>query len=246
MKRTIIRTSLVVSIVACVAVFALEVTQLRGKLTSLNNRLTAQTAAREKAEADFVNARQEASKTAIALTRAIDSLETKTEQLSAQAGQIAKLISDAKKLREERNDAQAELAAYKSLMTPHQVANAATLIKNLQDSVVALQEENTLLGRRIKRERDASGEISRFRLPADLSTKVLVVDPKWHFVVLDAGEDQGVLERGELLVSRGGKLVGKVRVSRVERNRCVADVMDGWDLAELMEGDQAIPADPQS
>ncbi len=213
---------------------------------SLNNRLTAQTAAREKAEADFVNARQEASKTAIALTRAVDSLETKTAQLSAQAEQIANLISDAKKLREERNDAQAELAAYKSLMTPQQVANAATLIKNLQDSVVALQEENTLLGRRIKRERDASGEICRFRLPPDLSTKVLVVDPKWHFVVLDAGEDQGVLERGELLVSRGGKLVAKVRVSRVERNRCVANVMDGWNLAELMEGDQAIPADPQS
>lgn len=246
MKRTIIRTSLVVSIVACAAVFTLEVTQLRGKLTSLNNRLTAQTAAREKAEADFVNARQEASKTAIALTRAVDSLETKTAQLSAQAEQIANLISDAKKLREERNDAQAELAAYKSLMTPQQVANAATLIKNLQDSVVALQEENTLLGRRIKRERDASGEICRFRLPPDLSTKVLVVDPKWHFVVLDAGEDQGVLERGELLVSRGGKLVAKVRVSRVERNRCVANVMDGWNLAELMEGDQAIPADPQS
>jgi len=245
MKRTIIRTSLVVSIVACAAVFTLEVTQLRGKLTSLNNRLTAQTAAREKAEADFVNARQEASKTAIALTRAVDSLETKTAQLSAQAEQIANLISDAKKLREERNDAQAELAAYKSLMTPQQVANAATLIKNLQDSVVALQEENTLLGRRIKRERDASGEICRFRLPPDLSTKVLVVDPKWHFVVLDAGEDQGVLERGELLVSRGGKLVAKVRVSRVERNRCVANVMDGWNLAELMEGDQAIPADPQ-
>src|SRR6266481_3944820 len=246
MKRTIIRTSLVVSIVACAAVFTLEVTQLRGKLTSLNNRLTAQTAAREKAEADFVNARQEASKTAIALTRAVDSLETKTAQLSAQAEQIANLISDAKKLREERNDAQAELAAYKSLMTPQQVANAATLIKNLQDSVVALQEENTLLGRRIKRERDASGEICRFRLPPNLSTKVLVVDPKWHFVVLDAGEDQGVLERGELLVSRGGKLVAKVRVSRVERNRCVANVMDGWNLAELMEGDQAIPADPQS
>jgi hypothetical protein len=36
----------------CVSVFALEVTELKGKLTSLNNRLTAQTAAREKAELD--------------------------------------------------------------------------------------------------------------------------------------------------------------------------------------------------
>src|SRR4029077_9997384 len=147
MKSIVIRTSLVVAIVACAAVFTLEVTRLKGKLMSLNNRLTAQTAAREKAETDLVGARQEASKTAIALTRTLDVLEAKTEQVSAQADQIAKLTSDAKKLREERDDAQAELAAYKPLMTPQQVANAAKLIKNLQDSVVALQEENTLLGR---------------------------------------------------------------------------------------------------
>jgi len=137
------------------------------------------------------------------------------------------------------------LAAYKSLMTPEQVANAAKHIKELEDSVIALNEENALLGRRSKKYLPGEESFKK-RLPPDLSTKVLVVDPKWHFVVLDAGEDQGVLERGELLVSRGGKLVAKVRVSRVERNRCVANVMDGWNLAELMEGDQAIPADPQS
>jgi cell shape-determining protein MreC len=247
MKRIIIRTSLIVSIIACLAVFALEVTQLKGKLIGLNNRLAAQTAAREKAEVEFVNARDEANKTAIALTRTADALEAKTAQVSAQAEQIAQLTCDAKKLRQERNDAQVELAAYKSLMTPAQVANAAKQIKILQDSVTAMNEENALLARRLKRlQRLTSNGIDTIHLPPDLNTKVLAVDPKWHFVVLDAGEDQGVVERGELLVSRGGKLVGKVRITRVERNRCVANVMDGWNLAELMEGDQAIPADPKS
>jgi cell shape-determining protein MreC len=244
MKRIIIRTCLVVSIVACVAVFALEVTQLKGKLISLNNKLTAKTAALEKAEADFVNARQEASKTAIALKHTAEALDTKTAQVSAQAQQIAKLTSEAKKLQEERNDAHAELAAYKPLMTPEQVANAAKQIKSLQDAVIAMNEENALLGRRLKRLQNdlPGGEIFKKLLPPDLNAKVLAVDPKWHFVLLDAGEDQGVLERGELLVSRGGKLVGKVRISRVEKNRCVANIMDGWNLAELLEGDQAFPA----
>ena len=50
MKRIIIRTSLIISIVACVGVFALELTRVKGKLNDFNNRLTAQTAAREKAE----------------------------------------------------------------------------------------------------------------------------------------------------------------------------------------------------
>jgi cell shape-determining protein MreC len=247
MKKIIIRTGLIVSIVACVAVFALEVTQLKGKLTSLNNRLTAQIAAREKAETDFVNAREEGRKTAIALTRTASELETKTAQVSAQAEQIAKLTSEWKKLQKERDDAKAELAAYQSLMTPEQVANATKRIKTLEDSLVAMNEENALLGRRIKSlQKYLPGYVCAIHLPPDLSTKVLAVDPKWHFVVLDAGEEQGVFEHGELLVSRGGRLVAKVQVSRVEKNRCVANVMEGWDLAEMMEGDQAIPADPKS
>jgi cell shape-determining protein MreC len=241
MKKIIIRTSLVVSIVACVAVFALEVTQLKGKLISLNNRLTTKTAALEKAEADFASARQEANKTAIALKHTADALDSKTAQVSVQAEQIAKLTSEAKKLREERNDAQAELAAYKSLMTPEQVANAAKQIKTLENSLAALNEENAMLGRRLKRFQHLMSE-GPIQLPPDLNAKVLAVDPKWRFVVLDAGEEQGVFEHGELLVSRGGKLVGKVRISRVEKNRCVANIMDGWNLAELLEGDQAIPA----
>jgi len=242
MKRIIIRTSLVVSIVACVAVFALEATQLKGKLISLNNRLTVQTAAREKAEADFVKAREEASKTAIALTRTANALETKSTQVSAQAEQIAKLTSDAKRLQEERNDAQAELSAYRSLMTPEQVANAAKQLKTLEDSLTAVNEENALLARRVKSLQKYLPVGDAIHLPPDLSTKVLAVDPKWHFVVLDTDKKQGVIEHGELLVSRGGRLIAKVLVSRVEKNRCIANVMDGWDLAELLEGDQAFPA----
>src|SRR5215467_6273655 len=129
MKRITVRTSLVLATVACVAVFTLEMARIKGKLLSLNNKLTAQTAAREKAEADFVTAREEASKTAIALTRTADALEAKTAQVSTQAEQIARLTRDAEKIRVERNDAQAELAAYHSLMTPEQVANAAKRIK---------------------------------------------------------------------------------------------------------------------
>jgi hypothetical protein len=247
MKRIIIRSSLVVAIVASVAVFSLELTRIKGKLLSLNYKLTIQTAAREKAETDLVTVRNEANKAVLALKRTADALDAKTAQVSAQAEQIAKLTSDSKKLREARDDAQAELAAYKPLMTPQQVANAAKQIKSLQDSVAAMNEENALLGRRIKSlQKYLPGEVCTIHLPPDLSTKVLAVDPKWHFVVLDAGEEQGMFEHGELLVSRGGKLVAKIRVSRVEKNRSVANVMDGWNLADLMEGDQAIPADPKS
>ena len=83
-------------------------------------------------------------------------------------------------------------------------------------------------------------------LPPGLLGKVLVSDPKWNFVVLNVGEDQGVLQYGELLVNRNGKLVAKIRVSTVEKDRSVANILPGWQLGEVMEGDQVIPAYPAS
>jgi hypothetical protein len=81
---------------------------------------------------------------------------------------------------------------------------------------------------------------------ANLRGKILVVDPKWDFVVLNIGLDQGVKEEGELLVSRDGRLVAKVIVRSLEKNRCIANVMPGWKLGEVIEGDEVSPAHPAS
>ena len=133
--------------------------------------------------------------------------------------------------------------------SPEQVAHAAKRIKSLEDSLAASEEENTILGQQIKKLSSLLPSVSGnppIELPAYLNPKVLAVDPKWRFVVLDAGEDQGMVPSAELLVNRGGKLVTKVRVKSVEKNCCVADLMTGWDLVEAMEGDRAIPAYPRS
>ena len=79
-------------------------------------------------------------------------------------------------------------------------------------------------------------------LPSELKGKVLACDPKWGFLVLDVGESAGALPRGELLVSRQGKLVAKVKISRVEKDCCIANLLPNWNIAEVMEGDVAIPA----
>jgi len=81
-------------------------------------------------------------------------------------------------------------------------------------------------------------------LPATLVGKVLSVDPKWDFVVLNVGEDQGAQEHGELLVNRAGRLVAKIKISSVQKDGCIANVLPGWKLGEVLEGDQVIPAHP--
>ena len=84
------------------------------------------------------------------------------------------------------------------------------------------------------------------KLPPGLKGTVMAVDPKWDFVVLNVGEDQGVLPDGELLVSRDGKLVAKVIVRSVQKDRSIANLVPGWQLGEIIEGDEVIPAHPAS
>ena len=45
----------------------------------------------------------------------------------------------------------------------------------------------------------------------------------------------------EALVSRDGKLVAKVKVRAVERDRSIANVLPGWKLTDVYEGDVAVP-----
>src|SRR5215472_7334037 len=122
----------------------------------------------------------------------------------------------------------------------------------------SLQAENQFLARlaseRAQKIRALTNQLAVYQLgnefivtlPADLKGKVLVTDPKWNFVVVNVGADQGVLEHGELLVNRSGKLVAKVIVRSVQKDRCVANIMPGWQLGEVMEGDLVIPAHPAS
>src|SRR6266498_1486734 len=210
MKIVIVRIGLVAAIAAGVAVIVLEITQLRGKLTILSNGIATQTTAREKAEADLLNERQEASKTVIALKQTADALETKTAEGSVQAEQIAKLNRDVKKISQERDDAQRELSAYVSSMTPVQLANVAKRLRDLENSLAASEEEKVLLLRRAERLSSLLPNICGnppIELPTYINAKVLTVDPKWHFVVLDVGEDQQIIPHAELLVNRGGRLV---------------------------------------
>jgi len=40
------------------------------------------------------------------------------------------------------------------------------------------------------------------------------------------------------MISRGSKLVAKAKLTRVEANRSIANVLPEWDLAQVQEGDQ--------
>jgi hypothetical protein len=254
----LIRASLIVAIVAGVATVGLTVTQVKQRIEGLQANLLTQTAARNRAETDLAKSRDELAATAGALNSTRNALDAaiaeKQDALSAAAVQTRraeKLSKDLAEILQQRDDARDTIARYKVAgLEPEQVVQAARQIKELQTSLAASEETNKALTVRVRHlvslVPDFIGCIQcEVNLPPGLKAKVLSVDPKWRFLVLDAGETQGVLERGELLVSRHGALVGRARVSRVQGDRCIANLMSGWDLGEVMEGDIAIPAQPE-
>jgi len=254
----LIRISLIVAIVLGLAATGLNFAKVREKITTLQTNLKTETEAHQKFEGQYNETVVKLDKTNAVLKTTQETLKA-TEEEKAKAVEAAatqtkraeKLTEDLKKTRDERDDAQRELAAYKVTgMSAAQVANANKDIKRLQDTVNTMDTENKIL---LQKVRKVENELAVYKtrdyvvsLPQGLKGKVLVADPKWNFVVINIGEDQGVLQYGELLVNRNGKLVAKVRVSTVQKDRSVANVVPGWQLGEVLEGDMVIPAHPAS
>ena len=252
------RICLIVAILAAIAVAALNFTQIKNKITELQNNLKTETAAHQEFLGKFNKTKAELDKTNAVLKATIETLKATTDEkdravaeATSQKTRADKLTDDLAKARGERDDAQRELSAFRSAgMTPQEIVVANKTIKGLQDNLSASETENRVLLQNVKR---LKNELAQLRpdpqpvtLPAKLLGKVVASDPKWQFVVVNVGEDQGVLPYAELLINRGGRLVAKVKVSNVEKGRSYANVLPGWQLGEIMEGDQVIPAYPQS
>ena len=246
------RTSLFFVILAGLAVMGLNLTLVRQKIGCLKSELAAQTMARQMAETDLASTREKLAAATAALVTAKSALETATSEkqealakVAAQAKRMESVSGDFAKARVDRDTAQAELARYRGAgLKPEEIVAAAGQIKQLAASLAAAQQTNSILVGQLKRDRAL--EDSPVLLPYGFTTTVIGSDPKWRFIVLDAGDSRGVLKNAEVLVSRQGKLVARARVSRVEKDRCVADLMPGWELGEVLVGDAVIPAFPRS
>ena len=249
-----IRVALILTIVAGLVVVGLNFVVAK-KITGLQSTLTEQTVLRANAETSLAAANKNVERAYDALrqtTTALDAAEKTNHALAArmdeQKAQVNRLAAELASVQQAHGDTKANLAAYESVMTIEQAAAASRQIKSLRTELTALKKENQELTQ-VVAQQEAELNFKRgdiVFMPAGLTGTVLAPDPKWQFVVLNAGKEQGVLEHGELLVSRRGKLVGKLIVQRVDKDQSIANVMPGWALAEIFEGDLFIPAHPRS
>ncbi len=253
------RICLIVAILAGAAAVGLNFVKVKEKVVNLATDRDNEKRMKEEKIAELNTTRKELNATTTKLKQTETELTSTKEDLTKAVADAAdktkrleRTTEERDKARKERDDSQAELAAYKATdLKPEQIIAIRNQFKGLQKDLEALMDENKGLGRKIV---TLTNELARYTiqdytgpaLPPSLRGKVLVTDPKWNFVVLNVGQEQGVLEYGELLVNRNGKLVAKVKIRSVQKDRSIANVMPGWQLGEVMEGDQVIPAHPSS
>jgi hypothetical protein len=209
--------------------------------------------AQEKSRADKSEREHTATKGLLAttqstLTKTEEELTGTKQQLATANDNLNKRTAELATAVERRKTMEAEIAKWESLqMPPEKIRETIGNLKKAQDSIVVLEDEKKILSHEIavlsnklKLILGDGGEEYIVPLPAGTKGSVVAVDPKWNFVILDLGADKGMLEGGVLMVHRNSQLVGKVRIREVMKDRSVANLVPGWKLGEIEEGDQVL------
>ena len=249
----LIRISLIIAILGGIAAVVLGNVQLRTKIQNLIVERNEERDAKQKAQADLAKTRRDLTTTQQKLAQeetAHTETKNRLNQATARATQLEKdkadLTETLETTRQSLTTANQQLAAWNSLRIPvEQVQGIIDQNKEYRITLEALNQEKAVLAYNNKK---LSNELQKYigpgepvvEMPAGLKGKVTAVDPKWDFVVIDVGERDGVLPDGVFLVNRNGRLVSKVKVATVQPRRSIANVVPGWKLADILEGDEVL------
>jgi len=250
----LLRISLILAILAGLGVIGVSQFMLRPQIEEIRTT-------RDHNKTEWDKTADRLKKTNVVLRTTLEKLaktetdlgETKT-QLAATTAKFESeqkrangLQENVNKLNVDLKAAKDELFAYASTgVKPEEIKGLIANVKSLQGANEGLKEEGKLLAAKVKEQHAKIIALTSDKevdppFPPDVRGKVLVVDPKWDFLVLDVGSRIGVPDRGVMLVSRQGELVAKIRVTSVQDSRAIANIMPGWKLKDVMEGDVVLP-----
>jgi len=116
-------------------------------------------------------------------------------------------------------------------------------LEDARNQVDAAEREKILLSDKIRDTQDRSSQLEedkkRGAAKAGVRGTVLAVNQAYNFVVLNLGGRHGVEPNAEMLVVRGGSLIGKIRISSVEPSTAIGDIITG----SLARGVEVQPGD---
>ena len=245
----LIRICLILAIVAGLATAAIGFVQLKERMEAHMKQYTderdAHTKEREahtKTKKSLKDTQEKLAVTEKNLTETTadrDKLRGDNERLMASEASLTKRKAE---LEKSLSDASAKNEQWRQVgLQPDEVKAVVVKLGKTEKERDAFIGENKILGDKITgltaKIDELLGKDSIPELPRGLTGRIVAVDPKYNFVVLDIGGEKGVKARGEMLVSRNGKLVGKVKIASVEPTRSIGNLLPEWQTGEIMEGD---------
>jgi hypothetical protein len=219
-----------------------SITDLQGQLDSARDSQSRAEAAQRTAEAAQRDAEDLAETRLAELTDAKDSLKNAMTALGQQRLRGDQLDTQLTEVNEQLLDARRELQTWKALGVDQKfIVTINQKIQDANDEIAAITEEKEILIRQMDQIRYELGRFvgptTKVVMPDGIEGAVQAIDSDWGFVIVDLGQKDGARENGELLVSREGKLVGKIQISSVEENRSIANVVPGWLQSDIQVGD---------
>ncbi len=246
----LLRISLIVAILAGLGVIGVSQFVLRPQIEGIRtdrdyNKTEWDKTSREltKTKSTLKTTTENLVKTEATLEETKAQLVATTSKFESEQQRANGLQENLTQTRAEMKTAKDELFTWASLGLKVEEIKGLIVAKNSLDKEnAALKDENGLLIKKVQKQADEIIALTSDKeldplVPREVRGKVLVVDPKWDFLVLDIGAQNELPVRGVMLISRNGELVAKVRVMDVQERRSIANIMPGWKLKDVMEGD---------
>lgn len=247
-----LKSCLILVIVLALAALGAGQFKVKEKINGLNTALEAAERAERQAQAAQASAENKAKelesekeKLEGELAETQIRLDDQTRIAQQQRSRAEELESDLRSTTIERNEAQQKLAQWNALGMDIQTAQ---LMKNdlvaAREEILAGKAERTILLRQIEQ---IQYDLSKYEGPDievvmrdGLKGSVVAVDEEWDFVVVNVGEKDGARQSGKLMVSREGKLVGKVQITSLDENQSIANILPNWKQGDIQVGDTVL------
>ena|ERR1700677_112329 len=192
---------------------------------------TAELAA-EKAKAETKAVQSTLDDTTGKLTDATKKIDDLNGQLADEQKKTADVQAMVDKANEATKDAQGKLDDLTKALNGKSPDDINAQLAKDQSDLQAAQAEQKILQDNLQQASDQvvtlKDAIERSKSGTNkpgVAGRVTFVDKTWNFVVLNVGLSDGVVPNGELIVYRGRDFLGKIRVTKVDDNDSVAEIL---------------------
>ncbi len=178
------------------------------------------------------------------VTRVQGEVDVEREKVKAQKLKMAQAEGDAKRTQEDLDSNNQKLASLKEELgklppdvKPETLQEDINRIKqNIAElkakSDVKAQEAETENAKMVAVQRSVDNyarkkdERQKAFARNSMTATVVAVNSDWGFVVIDAGQDEGITQSTKLIVTRGTQTIGKISILSVSGNRTIANILD--------------------